>query len=106
MTRWTQNELELLERRVSWWLEKMRIPINVFRKLEVHNKVLLHDLVCGRTLHISDANLRDLVKNLVVLAEGRGIELATNQVDYLTHDELMVFFLPKLGEQLEMEFDE
>lgn len=106
MRRWTQNELEVLERQVSRWLEDMRIPLQVFRKLEHHNKALLRDLVCVRTLGISDAQLRDLVKNLVILAEGRVMVLSAEQVDYLTHDELLAFFFPRLGEQLEMEFDD
>lgn len=105
MRTWTQNELEMLERQVSCWLEKMRIPLEVFRKLKPHNKVFLHDLVCGGTLKISDAQLKDLVKNLLVMVEGRTMELSIDQVDDLTHDELMAFFFPRLGEQLEMEIN-
>ena len=106
MRRWTQNELEMLERQVSRWLEEMRIPLQLFRKLDIYNKSLLRDLVCVRTLSISDAQLRGLVKNLIVLAEGRVMELSADQVDYLKHDDLLAFFSPRLGEQLKMEFDD
>lgn len=106
MRKWTQNELEVLERQVSQWLEKMKIPPERLRQMKPYNITLLRDLVCVRRLNASDAELRDLVKDLVVVSEGRVPGISADQVDYLTHGELMAFFFPRLGEQLEMEFDD
>jgi len=87
-----QGELEMLERQVSRWLGKKKIPLLRFRKLKPHNQVLLRDLLCRRTSHRSPAQLTGLWNDLG-LTDARGS--SSDQVGYPTYEELIAFFAPQ-----------
>ena len=94
MRTWKQNELEMFERRISPWLQERGYAIDKLRILRPHEKALLSDLVQGRALNVTDAQIRGLVAKLDVMVVGRG-GFSVNQVEHFTHEDLLEIFPPQ-----------
>ena len=83
------KDVEALEREVRPWLEKMRIPLQNYKKLRFSYKVWLCDQLYGRT-RLSDTQLRDVYRKLCSSA-GRD---SPNPIDFITSEQLQEFFSP------------
>lgn len=96
-----RDDMEALERWISPWLEKMRIPRQYYISLPSYEKVLLHNLVCVQTGSSSAAQRRSLYENLV-LGKGRlDIRKGVASVDSVTDEAIKEFFTPLTpGERL------
>ena len=92
------QDMEALDWQVSLWLEKRGIPLQDYRNLPPHYKVLLDDVVCARTLPPSDRQLRELARELH-LSELRLNGQSSGPVDLIPHGELREFFSLPAGER-------
>lgn len=80
-----QQEIQM-KRQVLPWMERRNLPPVLFDKLQPHNKVLLHSIICVGKQQATDRQLRALWKDLG-LSEGRG-------GSYYPTEELNEFFRP------------
>jgi len=96
------QDMEALDWQVRLWLDYRKIPPQDYRNLPSHYKVLLHDVVCVRTLPPSDRQLKELAGELHLSQLRLNVRLnahSSGPVDLMPHDDLREFFLLPAGER-------
>ena len=87
------EDMKALERQVHPWLDNRAIPLQRYKNLQAHDKVVLHNLVCIPT-HPTTASERRALYRKLCAQESIAGRKAIDPVDSMTDENLRAFFSP------------
>ena len=93
MKREDREDMEELEQQVRPWLKSKGIPLQRYKNLQAHDKVVLHNLVCIPTQLTTPSERRALYRKLY-MPESIAGRKTIDPVDSMTDEDLKVFLSP------------